>query len=54
MDTFYRGVETSLIALTLALGLGAATLSGLHTPTVTVVETVTLPMISVTAGTPEE
>ncbi|WP_200945657.1 hypothetical protein [Methylobacterium sp. Leaf456] len=49
MDQLYRGVETSLLVLTLALGLAAATL-----PTFTArgsVE-VTLPMISVTPDTP--
>ncbi|MCE4225690.1 hypothetical protein HCU64_18210 [Methylobacterium sp. C25] len=54
MDMFYRGVETSLIALTLALGLGAATLSGLHTRAAAPAETIMLPMISVTAGEPAE
>ncbi|GLS45440.1 hypothetical protein [Methylobacterium brachythecii] len=54
MDLFYRGVETSLIALSLALGLGAATLSGLHGRAIAFTETTTLPMISVTAGEPAE
>lgn len=49
MDAVYRGFETSLLALSLALGIAALALSGLpRTPER--VASVTLPMISVSAG----
>lgn len=49
MDGFYRGVETSLLALSLALGLGVAALSSLPPQPLAGLSAVTLPMISVTA-----
>ena len=63
MDGFYRGIETSLLALSLALGIGAfsalalprerpplgqTTLAGLPGGAIAV----TLPMLSVTADAP--
>jgi hypothetical protein len=51
MDGFYRGVETSLLGLTLLLGLGALLLPPLPEPSSGEVPfAVTLPMITVTAG----
>lgn len=51
MDDFYRGIETSLLALTLALGLAVAATSSLTPSAQAGTEiTTTLPMISVTAG----
>jgi len=50
MDGFYRGVETSLLALSLALGLAAAVFSLVPQSPVPWQSAVTLPMISVTAG----
>lgn len=51
MDGLYRGLETSLLALALALGLAVTALSSLppRSTAVAVIAT-TLPMISVTAG----
>ena len=49
MDAVYRGFETSLLALSLALGIAAVALSSLPRERVTLAA-VTLPMISVTAG----
>ncbi len=58
MDRFYRGIETSLLAFTLLLGLGALALSGGvltgpagrdRTALAQAPLTVTLPMITVTA-----
>lgn len=58
MDGFYRGIETSLLAFTLVLGLGALALSGgvltgpagRHGPALAQAPlAVTLPMITVTA-----
>ncbi|GEP00191.1 hypothetical protein [Methylobacterium haplocladii] len=55
MDGLYRGIETSLLACTLILGLAAAATSTLppSAPAAAVIAT-TLPMISVTAGEPTE
>lgn len=50
MDGFYRGIETSLLAFSLILGLGAFGLSGHAGPQPAVMRmAVTLPMLSVTA-----
>lgn len=50
MDRFYRGIETALIAFSLALGLGAFALSERAPPRPAVTQlAVTLPMLSVTA-----
>ncbi len=48
MDAFYRGIETSLLVLSLVLGLGVIALS---TPVARPAETaeIQLPMLSVTA-----
>lgn len=54
MDGFYSGIETSLLALTLALGLAAAMTSGIQTAGTLPAVATTLPMISVTAGEPAE
>lgn len=55
MDDFYRGIETSLLALTLVLGLAVAATSNLSPGGMTGMEiATTLPMISVTAGEPAE
>ncbi|WP_204262945.1 hypothetical protein [Methylobacterium sp. BTF04] len=56
MDGFYRGIETSLLAVSLLLGLGAVILSSGslgRQPTARMAGTqlaVTLPMLSVTAS----
>ncbi|MCJ2034077.1 hypothetical protein [Methylobacterium sp. J-068] len=51
MDGFYRGIETSLLAFSLVLGLGALMLSDRAAPHPTVTQVaVTLPMLSVTAA----
>lgn len=51
MEGLYRGIETSLLALGLALGLAVASLSSLPSrSTAVAVIATTLPMISVTAG----
>ena len=50
MDAVYRGFETSLLALSLALGIGAVALSSLPREPA-LLAAATLPMISVTAGT---
>jgi hypothetical protein len=63
MDGFYRGIETSLLALSLALGIGAFAASALPRERPALGQTlpaahpggeiaVTLPMLSVTADTP--
>lgn len=50
MDGFYRGIETSLLAFSLILGLGALVLSDRALPHPAVTQlAVTLPMISVSA-----
>ncbi|MDB5648362.1 hypothetical protein [Methylobacterium sp.] len=50
MDRFYRGIETSLLAFSLVLGLGAFVLSERAPPRIAVTQiAVTLPMLSVTA-----
>ncbi len=50
MDGFYRGIETSLLAFSLILGLGALILSDRALPRPAVTQlAVTLPMISVSA-----
>lgn len=50
MDGFYRGIETSLLAFSLVLGLGALVLSHRALPRPTVAQlAVSLPMISVSA-----
>ncbi|MET0258641.1 MAG: hypothetical protein ABW179_08660 [Methylobacterium sp.] len=55
MDGFYRGIETSLLALTLILGLAAAATSTVSPGSIALTEiATTLPMISVTAGEPAE
>lgn len=53
MDDFYRGVETSLLALSLALGIGAVVMSSTlaRGPARTELA-VTLPMLTVTADAP--
>ena len=50
MDGFYRGIEVSLLALSLALGLGAAAATPPIGPKGAVQIAVVLPMLSVTAG----
>ncbi|WP_336489319.1 hypothetical protein [Methylobacterium nigriterrae] len=52
MDGFYRGVETSLLALGLALGIGAFAASALPRDRPVTQVAVTLPMLSVTADGP--
>lgn len=47
MDGFYRGIETSLLVLSLVLGLGAALSSG--APTAEAQAFATLPMLTVVA-----
>ena len=49
MDAFYRGIETSLLALGLALGLAVAALVASPSPPGAQAST-TLPMIEVFAG----
>lgn len=49
MDGFYRGIETSLLGLTLLLGLGAFLLPPLTESSRETTLAVTLPMITVTA-----
>lgn len=50
MDGFYRGIETSLLAFSLALGLGAFVFSDRAAPQPAGMQmAVTLPMLSVTA-----
>ena len=50
MDALYRGIETSLLAFSLVLGLGALVLSHRPLPRPTVAQlAVSLPMISVSA-----
>ncbi|MCI9880168.1 MULTISPECIES: hypothetical protein [Methylobacterium] len=50
MDGFYRGIETSLLALSLVLGLGALVLSDRAPPRPAATQiAVTLPMIAVSA-----
>ncbi len=57
MDLFYRGVESSLLALSLVLGLAAAAFVTPTDPRLASADlagadlAVTLPMISVTGGT---
>ncbi|KQT20018.1 hypothetical protein ASG40_04275 [Methylobacterium sp. Leaf399] len=50
MDGFYRGVEASLLALSLALGLGAWVATAPIGTTDALQIAVVLPMLSVTAG----
>ena len=50
MDGFYRGIEASLLAMSLALGLGALVASVPVGPKDAVRIAVVLPMLSVTAG----
>ncbi|MDR7035301.1 MULTISPECIES: hypothetical protein [Methylobacterium] len=50
MDGFYRGVEASLLALSLALGIGAFAVQPRERPPEPASLSVTLPMLSVTAG----
>ncbi|WP_019905920.1 hypothetical protein [Methylobacterium sp. 77] len=50
MDAIYRGIETSLLGLTLALGIAALALPSLAPRILGTPElAVTLPMLSVTA-----
>jgi len=50
MDGFYRGIEVSLLGLSLVLGLGALMLSDRAVPRSAVTHlAITLPMLSVTA-----
>lgn len=50
MDVFYRGLETSLLGLTLVLGIAALALPSLAPRFLGATElAVTLPMLSVTA-----
>lgn len=50
MDGFYRGIEASLLALSLALGLGALVSTVPVGPKGAIQIAVVLPMLSVTAG----
>lgn len=50
MDGFYRGIEASLLALSLALGLGAVIATAPVGPRDAIQIAVVLPMLSVTAG----
>ncbi|WP_194075182.1 hypothetical protein [Methylobacterium durans] len=49
MDGFYRGVEASLLVLSLALGIGAIAVHPRERPPEPAQISVTLPMLSVTA-----
>lgn len=51
MDGFYRGIETSLLAFSLVLGLSAFALSDRAAPRPAITQmAVSLPMLSVTAA----